>query len=140
MSEAKDYLLKIKYLDERIKAKIGEIDDLYDLVTHITPYIKENPGTSNGGNQDKLGTAVSKIVDLQNEINRDIDYLVDLKHEITAKLEKLENPDYYKVLHLRYIRNFTFEKIATEMNYSYRGVCYLLGRSLNVFEKIMNEW
>ena len=78
-------------------------------------------------------------MDLQNEINRDIDYLVDLKHEITAKLEKLENPDYYKVLHLRYIRNFTFEKIATEMNYSYRGVCYLHGRALNVFEKIMNE-
>lgn len=138
-SPAKKYLKRIQICDDKINAKLAEIDDLYDLATRITPYMRDNAGASSGGNQDKLGNAVAKIADLKAEANREIDTLIDLKREISAKLDRLENPDHRKVLRLRYISNYTFEMIAMEMNYSYRGVCYLHGRALTAFEKIMHE-
>lgn len=136
-SPAKVYLNKIKECDDKINAKLAEIDHLYELATRITPYIKENAGASPGGNQDKLGEAVSKIADLRSEVNRDIDSLVDMKRKIIGMMEKLKNPDHYRVLHFRYILYYTFERTATEMNYSYRGICYLHGRALEEFAKLM---
>ena len=138
MSEAKEYLQKIKLYDARIENGLQELSTLEDMVLRITPVLKQDM-VSGSHSQDKLGDTVAKIADLRVQINRDVDAFIGLKKEATAKLARVENPDYYKVLHLRYIRNFTFEKIAIEMNYSYRGVCYLHGRALNVFEKIMKE-
>lgn len=138
MSEAKDYLLKIRLYDARIENGLQELSALEDMVTRITPVLKQDM-VSGSHSQDKLGDTVAKIADLRDQINRDVDAFVDLKKEAAAKLAQIENPDYYKVLHLRYIRNFTFERIAIEMNYSYRGVCYLHGRALQAFEKVMEK-
>ena len=138
-SPAKTYLKRIKACDDKINAKLAEIDELYDLATRITPYLRDDAGAASGGNQDKLGNAVVKIADLKAEVNREIDALIDLKREIEAKLDKLENLDYRKVLRLRYVGNHTFEMIATEMHYYYRGLCYLHGRALQAFEKTMED-
>jgi DNA-directed RNA polymerase specialized sigma24 family protein len=138
MSEAKDYLLKIRLYDARIENGLQELSALEDMVTRITPVLKQDM-VSGSHSQDKLGDTVAKIADLRDQINRDVDAFVDLKKEAAVKLAQVKNPDYYKVLHLRYIRNFTFERIAIEMNYSYRGVCYLHGRALQAFEKVMEK-
>lgn len=133
---AKTYLSKIRKTDTIINSKLQEIDGLYAMITKITPTLKADV-VSGGGNQDKIGDAVARIVDLQKEINADVDKLVDQKREAAALLEKLENPQHYEVLHKRYVQYMTFEAIAVDMAYTYRGVCYLHGRALAEFEKIM---
>lgn len=137
-SPAKTYLLKIRYLEEMINEKITDRDAVREMLYRVTPILKDDV-VSSSGNQDKIGTGAAKLADYEAELDRLIDKLVDMKRVILTQLEKLKDIDHYKVLKLRYVHCYTFERIATEMNYSYRGICYLHGRALNEFEKIMNE-
>lgn len=129
MCDAKAYLRKIELLDAHINNKLNDLCTLRDMVTKITATITP-VAVSGSGNQDKLGDAVAKIVDLQNAINRDIDKYVNSKREVTAVLEKLQEPDHVKVLHKRYIEFKPLEQIACEMHCTYRNVCYIHGKAL----------
>lgn len=136
MCDAKAYLKKIELLDAHINNKLNDLHTLRSLVTKITATISPVV-VSGSGNQDKLGDAIAKIVDLQDEINRKIDNYVDLKREISAMLEHLEDPDFVKVLHKRYFEYKPWEQIACEMNFSYRNVCYIHGKALQAVEGLL---
>lgn len=136
MCDAKAYLRKIELLDAHINNRINDLHELRSLVTKITATISQ-VCVSGSGNQDKLGDSVTKIVDMQNEINRKIDQYVDLKREISSLLEQIQDPDQVKVLHKRYFEYKPWEQIACEMGYSYRNVCYIHGKALQAFEALM---
>ena len=139
MSEAKEYLERIKWLDVLINSKQEELTALEAIAKRVTPVMKQGGGTGGTGNHDRLGDAVAKIADLQDEINRNVDIFVDMKREAAAMLKKIKRADYYKVLHKRYVMYESFEKIATEMDITYRGVCYIHGRALQAFDKVLEE-
>lgn len=136
--ESTKYLREIKKLDSIINSQLDEVDSLYAMITRITPVLKDDVVTGSG-NTDKIGNAISKIVDLREEINRDIDKLVDKKREASALLKKLENPLHYEVLHKRYVLFESFEQISLEMGYTYRNICYIHGRALQAFDRILKE-
>ena len=138
MRNAKEYLSQIRRYDTMIDSMLDEVDSLYAMVTRITPVLKDDV-VSGGGQQDKMGNAIAKIVDLKERINREIDQLVDIKREAADLLAKVSDPNHYKVLHKRYILYETFEQIAIEMGYSYRNICYIHGRALQAFGKILHE-
>ena len=138
MRNAKEYLSQVRRYDTMIDSMLDEVDKLYAMVTRITPVLKDDV-VSGGGQQDKMGNAVAKIVDLKERINKEVDQLVDLKKEASGLLAKISNPDYYKVLHKRYILFETFEQIAFDMNYTYRGICYMHGRALQAFAKVLED-
>lgn len=129
MCDAKAYLRKIELLDAHITNKLNDLATLRTMVTKITATITP-VAVAGSGNQDKLGDAIAKIVDLQNEINQKIDKFVDSKREVSAVLEKLQEPDHVKVLHKRYIEYKPWEQIACEMRCTYRNVCYIHGKAL----------
>lgn len=136
MCDAKAYLQKIELLDAHINNRLNDLHTLRSLVTKITATISPVPA-SGSGNQDKLGDAIAKIIDLQDEINRKIDNYVDLKREISARLEQIEVADYVKVLHKRYFEYKPWEQIACEMNCTYRNVCYIHGKALQAVEALL---
>ena len=70
----------------------------------------------------RLEDTVVKIVDLQEEINRDIDSLVDLKRDIVRTRKSVQNPEYQIILELRYLCFKTWEEIAVQMNCSIDNV------------------
>lgn len=138
MCDAKAYLRKIELMDAHINNKLNDLFALRTMVTKITATI--SPVVASGtGNQDKLGDAVAKIVDLQNEINQAIDKYVDTKREVSAFLDKLQDPDHVKVLHKRYIEYKPWEQIACEMNFTYRNVCYIHGKALQAVEALLED-
>ena len=139
MSEAKEYLEKIKWYDVLIDSKLEELATLNSIVKRITPVMNTTGGGSASGNQDKLGDTIAKIIDLQTEINRDVDNFVDRKREASRLLKKLENPLHYQILHKRYVLYKTFEQIAADTNYSYRNVTHAHGRALQAFDKVLEE-
>ena len=139
MSEAKEYLEKIKWYDVLIDSKLEELATLNSIVKRITPVMNTTGGGSGTGNQDKLGDTIAKIVDLQEEINRDVDIFVDMKREAGKLLKKVKKPEHYKVLHKRYILGESLERITVEMGYTHRGMCYLHGRALQAFGKVLEE-
>lgn len=134
---AQQYLERIRKLDTQIACMVEERNGLKDLALRVTP------GTSGGGspqgNQDKMGSAVSRIVDKEREIDQAVDELINLKQEASTLLALLDDPGHYRVLHERYIQYKSFEQIAAGMGYTYRNAHYLHGRALQAFGKVLEE-
>ena len=80
---------------------------------------------------------IVKIIDLQEEINRDIDQLVDLKREIMLVIKKISNVEYQTILENRYLSFMSWEQIAVEMKYSIQQIYRLRDRAHKVVEKIV---
>lgn len=136
MIDAKRYLQQIQLCDSRINTRLEELHRLKEMVVRITPTPKDNIA-SGGGSQDKLANAVAKIVDLEAEIDREIDYFVNARRKIVALIDKLSDPDQIQVLHKRYVQYKTLERIACDMGMSYRNVCYIHGKGLQAVNEIM---
>ena len=118
---AKEYLSQAYRLDQRINSKIEQVASLDELATKCTYTLTGMPGNPNRGNST-MADAVVKIIDLQNQINRDIDRLVDLKREIVEVIKAVEIPEYQTLLEKRYLCFMSWEKIAVDMNYSIDNV------------------
>lgn len=118
---AKEFLSQAYRLDQRINSKIEQVSSLNDLATKCTATITGMPHNPNKGN-DSMATAVAKIIDLQDEINKDIDALVDLKAEIIRTIKKLPNPEHQIILEQRYLIYEKWEQIALDMGYSIQHI------------------
>ena len=116
---AKEYLSQAYRLDQRIDSKISQISSLNDLATKCTTTLSDMPRNPNRGTST-MADAISKIVDLQAEINCDIDHLVDLKREIVSVIKAVENVEYQTILEKRYLCFMTWEQIAVDMGYNVR--------------------
>lgn len=136
--DAKEYLNSIKRADAIINEKLKELDQLRGMRYKITQTLKPVM-VSGGGSHGGFTDASDKIIDLEREIDRDIDRFVDLKREAGALLAQMDNPKHYQVLHRHYILFESFEKIAVDIGYTYRNVCYLHGRALQAFKRVLDK-
>lgn len=136
--EAQKYLKQVRRLDININSLLEQVAHLKAMTLKITTTLKQDAG-SGGGNQDKIGDAIAKIVDLEAEINQRIDEYVDKKREICAVIEQVDNADQVDVLHKRYLLHEPWEQIALEMCCTYRNVCYIHGRALQAVANILEE-
>ena len=136
--DAKEYLRSIKKADAIITEKLKELDQLRGMRYKITQTLKPVM-VSGGGSHGGFTDASNRMIDLEREIDKEIDRFVDLKREAGALLRKLENPQHYKVLHQYYVMFESFERIAVDMGYSYRNVCYMHGRALQAFQRVLDE-
>lgn len=135
---AKRYLQQIRHYDSNINTKLEELHRLKAMTTKITPTLKPDV-VSGGGTQDKLAEAMTKIIDLEAEINREIDFFVDARKVVTATIDKVEDARLHTVLNMRYVQFKTWEQIACYMGRSYQWVCKLHGTALQVVEKIIEN-
>ena len=69
---AKEYLSQARYLDGRINSKIQQVSVLNALATKCTSTLSDMPKSATP-NHSSLEETICKIIDLENEINRDID-------------------------------------------------------------------
>ena len=138
MNDAKTWLQKIKLCDTKINIKLDELKQLKDMTLKVTPSM-EGEVVSGSCNQDRLGNAVAKIVDLQREIDESIDTFVELKRFFMWIIDRLNDANQASVLYKRYFQYMTFEQIACDMGYGYRNVCYIHGRALQAVEKLIAE-
>jgi len=138
MGDAKAFLQQVKLYDTNIDSKLEEVARLKDLMLKITTTLKGDP-VSGTRTVDKMGDAVSKIVDLEREINEDIDAYVLLKRQVRDVVEKVKDPDQAAVLYKRYFHYEHWEQIAYEMGYTYRHITRLHGEALQAVRKILNE-
>ena len=118
---AKEYLSQARFLDDRINSKIQQISSLNELATKCTATISDMPHSPNIAGST-MADAVCKIVDLQEEINKDIDRLVDLKREIMGVIKSVPNVEYQTILEKRYLCFISWEQIAVDMNYSMQHI------------------
>ena len=130
----KEYLCQISRLDRMIQNKLAEISQLRELAISVSA-VKNEERVQTTPNFDKIGTAYCKIEEMEEKLDNLIDEFVDKKNLIISQIDKIENETYYEILFARYIEKKTFEKIADEMNYSFRNTTRLHGRALREFER-----
>lgn len=135
--KAKAYLQEIKKLDMKINNKQLQLSSLWDLAQSITSTIKEiNVQTSKS--VDPMADTVSKIIDLQDEINKDIDRYVDKKLEAIRLINQLENEQYISILVRRYVNYEEWKTISDEMHYTRQSIVKKHDAALKDFQEILN--
>lgn len=120
----------MRYIDSKRRARaiLNEIQDLKDLATKITVTFNDMPG--GGGSVDKIGAIVAHIVDLQSELAVQAKTMKAEQEIVQAVIDAVDEPDLRQLLILRYINGLTWEKIAVDMNYSWRHTLRLHGAAL----------
>ena len=130
----KQYLNQIHRIDQIINNKLSEIYQLKNLACSIS-VSSDSDRVQTSSDQDPLGNAVAKIVDLENEVNDCIDQFSEKRRKIITQIDSIENEMQYQVLFSRYIERKTFEKIADDNGYSVRQIIRIHGEALLQFEK-----
>jgi len=133
---AKEYLGQARFLDMRINSKIQQVMSLNELATKCTSTISDMPKNPNRGGS-RMEDAIVKIIDLEEEINRDIDKLVDLKRDIMTAIKAVPNTEYQTILEKRYLCFITWEQIAVDLNYSMQHTFRMHDRALKEIDAIL---
>ena len=136
--KTKDYLSQVSRLNKMINNKLSEISQLRELSVSISA-IGNDEKVQTSPNFDKIGTAIAKIDELENNLDKMIDEYLVKRERIIAQIDTMEEESVYQILFSRYIEKKTFEKIATEMEYSWRQIVRLHGKALQHFEKKYGE-
>lgn len=129
----KEYLRQLRVFSIKIQQKKDELEGLKAAAENVSASIdSERVQTSP---KDRMPDNVSRIVDLESEIHKDIQELLILKNKIINELQGLSNPVYIEILYKRYVEYKQFEEIAIEINYSYRQVLRIHGFALQEFKR-----
>lgn len=134
----KEYLMQAYRIDQRINSKLEQIASLHDLATKATVTYSDMPRNPNKGNS-RIEDAIIKIIELEDEINKDIDKLVDLKTDITHLIKNLYSHEYQIILEQRYLCFKSWEQIAVDMGYSIQHTFRLHDAALTELEKFYKD-
>lgn len=127
IDEVKQYLGQYRLLDAKISSKIEQRNRYISLATSMSPSYGDSHSS---GVSDKIGTTVSKIIDLENEINEDIDELIDMKREIEACINNVSDLRLRVILAEKYINGKKWGRIADELHIEIRWIYKLHNRAL----------
>ena len=119
----KDYLNQISYYNKIIDNKLIEITQYKELSYSISAVVNE-----------ERGCGYVRLEQMEESLDKLIDKYIDVKNKIIEQIEQINNEDYYTVLFLRYVRKFTFEKIANETGWCWRQVHRIHAKALQAFE------
>lgn len=131
----KRYLEQIERLDRMIQNKLSEINQLKNIATSITIAPKE-VNVQVSSDKDRMGNAVSKLLDLEKETDQLVDDYIGKRKRIIEQIDSMEDTNMYHVLSERYIMRKELGVIAVEMGYSFKQVCRIHGDALKEFERI----
>lgn len=126
------WLEHVRKLDELIKAKEAEYNQLMTMATKITPEMTGMPHA--GGVTDKVGNYGIKLAMKAEETNAAWDRYIDERDSVIRVLEQLPAKE-YGVLHREYIRYMTQEAIAEDMGYSTVQIWRIKQSGLQLLQK-----
>lgn len=131
----KQYLNQINRLELQIKNKLEEIHRLR-LMSDGVGGISDGEKVQTSGNKDKMSVIVSKIVDME----REVDSMIDKRCLIIEQIEKIENSTYYDILTQIYVLQKDLKVIAYEKKRSYRQIQRLKGNAIEEFERLYSKF
>lgn len=100
--------------------------------------ISDMPGSATR-NIHRMEDIIVKIMDLEEEVNKDIDALVDLKMDITHLIKFVDNHEYQIILEQRYLCFKTWEQISVDMGYSIQHTFRLHDKALKEVGRIYED-
>lgn len=132
---AKEYLSQAYRLDQRINAKLEQVEALRSLTRKVTVSYGNEP-VSHTRNVTSLEDSIIRLMEAENALNAAIDALVDMKMEIAQCINAVPNHDCQLLLEKRYLCFQTWEQIAIDMQCTVRWAHILHGRALRVIDRL----
>lgn len=139
--DKKRYLMRYLVADRHINELLEEKERMQAMLERITPTYSDGRGSVS--NNDKITNGVAKIIEIEKKIDREIDDLYEYREHINNDISKLHDNRMYRVLYLRYIAGYRWDRIALEMGYEVRQIYRLHGqalRRLDVSECQLISW
>lgn len=133
---AKEYLSQAYRIDQRINAKLEQVERLRALTCKAT-VMYDGEHVSHTRNVSAMEDTIIRLMEAEKEVNQEIDALVDLKRDIRAVLRQIREPEFQLLLELRYLCFKSWSEIAIVMEYEDRYVYKVHGRALGEVEKIL---
>ena len=122
------YLSRYRRLNERIDRLLEEQSRWREMALKITPTLSQTPGGGESGSP--IERPMDKVLEIEEEINKEIDELQEVCRGIKTVLGQLEDENLKLLMEYRYIDGLTWEQIAVKMHYGFQWVCKLHGRAL----------
>lgn len=135
----KEYLQQIPKINRLIDNKAHEIECLRELAEKITSVMQGDRVQSGSGAQSRMADCVDKIVDLQDELLRDVEKLIEQKRKIMKVADNLEGT-YADIVYKRYFQEMRWEDIAESMGTSRQWVIKLHGNALKKVDKLLEVY
>lgn len=128
-NEAKiKYLSRYISLNRRIDRLLEKKAKWWSLCLKTTPNLSQAPGGGESGSP--VERPMDKVLEIEEEINKEIDELQEVCRGIKTVLGQLEDDTLRLLMEYRYLDGLTFEEIAVKMHYSWRWVIKLHGKAL----------
>lgn len=134
---AKQYLKRIRSLDKQILAHLEQITVQRALATKVVSVLQDAPQSHSGYYGDRLANIVAEIVDMEEQLQKDLEEYINLKSKVIMQINSMEDGRLKLVLYHRYLNQKTWEDIACDLNCSVQWVHALHGQALQEFEKIL---
>ena len=126
---AYEFLSQGRRIDDRIERKKEEIERLRSRLTKATAQLTGMPRGGSGGDWTDADV---KLLELEGVIAAEIKQLCTVKRQIIEAISAVQDTRYRDLLEMRYRNNYTFEKIAVEMNYDWRHIMRMHKEALEV--------
>ena len=136
--DTKTYLQQIERLDRKIQNKFAEIEQLKTMATSSS-VAQKDINVQTFSDKDRMGSAVSKIVDLESEANEIICEFLEKRSIIIHQIDGISDTNMYHILFNRYVMMKDLGTISVEMGYSFKQVCRIHGNALKEFEHLYGE-
>lgn len=134
----KEELKDLRVISKIIDSKNRQLAQLKRYCTTIKSfdYSKEK---INGGKKQDFSDTVDKIIDLENEINKDIDDLIDKKTKMNDFTKSVLSGNEYAVIQMRYFEELNWLEIAIKLNYTEINIYKIHGKALYKLNKVYSK-
>jgi len=133
------FLKRFVILDREIDRKVEEVIKWRSRLGKVTAVYSSQPKGGGSIHKGSETDIINRIVDLEQEIKRDIDRLIDARQEISQLIETVTNDKEKLLLQYRYLDGHTWEKIAVMMNYAWAQTHRIHSNALYNLKLIQND-
>lgn len=126
VDDVKAILRNVRLVEEQIDVNLEDLVRLREQSIKITSVISDMPRSTS--NQDKIGTIMSKIIDMEGELLNKISIKKKARADAEALIDLLDNPRHKMFLYRWYFLGQKRHLVADEYYYSRQGAYYLHDR------------
>ena len=99
----------------------------------------EGSRVSASGSKSRMADAVDRLVDIEAEVDALVDRLIGIKKEVISTIEKVDNPTWYNILHMRYIQYISLQDIADHYGKDYDWAKANMRKARDVVQRIREQ-
>ena len=132
--ETREYLGLIIRYDRMVENKLLDIEKMRTMVTS-TSVSQKDVNVQTSTDKDKLGSIVTKIVQLEKET----DELIDKRFDIVRKIEKMPNLNEYDVLIQKYVLKKQIKELELDNASTYKQKLRFLKKAEKSYEELYGK-